>query len=183
MKTDILYSGLRTQYLESITDTRVKQTYTTAWANRVKLKVNFHNEPAGLVRYPMCYKSQSITVIRYLFISIFLQNHACLRSQICSALLLFYLEGLYSLNYFKSPTLELLMSLKESFGFGRVWINAPASGVSTNLKAIIFLHIMAKVRNNFGTSGLQGFGEKKIKITKKRMTVNDWVLTSFIPGG
>ena len=32
---------------------------------------------------------------------------------------------------------------------------------------------MAKVRNNFGTSGLQGFGEKKIKITKKRMTVND----------
>ena len=38
---------------------------------------------------------------------------------------------------------------------------------------------MIKVHNDFGTSGLHDFGAK-FKLRKKRMTVNDRVLTSLL---
>ena len=59
------------------------------------------------------------------------------------------------------------------------WIRTPTLDFLTNLKAIILLNIMTKGHKNFGAAGLHNFREK-IKIKKKRMPENDWVLTSLL---
>ena len=114
------------------------------------------------------------------FISIFLQNHARLMSQSCCALFSRLREGLWPLNKYKSSKLELLISWTKGFVlFGPEYSQSVRSGLIINLEAIILLNILDQSAQQLWDLRIAWFHWKIKIMRKKRMTVNDWVLTSL----